>query len=353
MKDEELLSKYPFLREGLREFFGSNVSIKDFLEENEKYLREVSREILSLLDSNDIRFDWETEKRVKKYIIAKILLTYIRDYFISARYAIKERKSLYDHLKIENDYGIILKIANELGINMEFKNNSYYIPLPSFLRNAVVFNDKELKLCNQEIIEGKVVADREITSKIIREAFYRKYMEEVNTLSEFPQDVEEILKRHASEIILRGEQIKQEKANLGPLNKKAFPPCLSMIISEMEKGVNVSHPARFFLVTFLHRIGLPNDEIMKYFGEVPDYMEKITKYQVEHITGTGRGREYSVPSCQTLASLGLCYKENDQLCKSGRINHPLQYYKIKNSGNRPVSNSSSVNRVNNSGNSQK
>jgi len=121
MKDEELLSKYPFLREGLREFFGSNVSIKDFLEENEKYLREVSREILSILDSNDIRFDWETEKRVKKYIIAKILLTYIRDYFISARYAIKERKSLYDHLKIENDYGIILKIANELGITWNSK----------------------------------------------------------------------------------------------------------------------------------------------------------------------------------------------------------------------------------------
>jgi len=351
--NEDLLSKYPFLKEGLREFFGENKSLEDFLRENEDYLDEVSNEILSLVNSNDVRLSYETEKRVKKYIIAKILLTYIRDYFVSAKYAIKERNALYENLTKEKEDRVIIRIGKELGINMELKNGSFHIPIPSFLRNAVVFNDKELKLCNQEMDNGNIIASREITSKILREAFYRKYMREVNELSEFPEEVSNILKKYANPIIIRGEQIKQERANLGPLNKYAFPPCLSMIISQMEKGVNVSHPARFFLVTFLHRIGLPNEEIIKYFGEVPDFMEKMTKYQVEHITGTGRGREYSVPSCQTLGSLGLCYRETDDLCRKGKINHPLQYYKIKNSRNRSVNNSRPVNRVDNSSNTKK
>ncbi len=351
--NDDLLPRYPFLREGLKDFFRESKSLADFLKENKSLLKEVSEDILSLVNSKNIAFEWKTEERVKKYILAKILLTYIRDYFVSAKYAIKERNVLYENLKLEKDDRVIIKIGMELGINMQLKNGRFLIPIPSFLRNAVVFNDKELKLCNQEMSGGNVIASREITSKILREAFYRKYMREVNELSEFPDEVSAILKEYADPILIRGEQIKQERANLGPLNKNAFPPCLSMIISQMEKGANVSHPARFYLVTFLHRIGLPNEEIMKYFGEVPDYVEKMTKYQVEHITGKGRGREYSVPSCQTLGSLGLCYRESDELCRTGKINHPLQYYRIKNSRNRPVDNRRPVNGVDDSSDSKK
>lgn len=351
--NEELLSRYPFIREGLKEYLGSGISLEDFLKENEEYLSEVSEDILALVNSKDVKIDWETERRVKKYIIAKILLTFIRDYFVSAKYAMKERKVLYENLHLEKDDRVIAKIARELNIKIEPSDGKFLIPIPSFLRNAVVFNDRDLKLCNQEMFEGNVIASKDIASKIIREAFYRKYMEDVNELSEFPEPVASILKRYADKIIVRGTEIKRERANLGPMNKKAFPPCLNMIISQMEKGKNVSHPARFFIVTFLHRIGLPNDEIIKYFGEVPDYLEKMTRYQVEHITGTGRGREYSTPSCQTLSSLGLCYRETDDLCKSGKINHPLQYYKIKNSRNRPVSNDRPVDGVDDSSNAKK
>ena len=177
-------------------------------------------------------------------------------------------------------------------------------------------------------------------------------MQEVNEVVEFPAEVDNLLKPYVSEVISRGREIRQERANLGPLNEKSFPPCLAEIIDQMKKGANVSHAGRFFLVTFLHRIGLPNDEILKYFGEVPDFAEKITKYQIEHITGTGRGREYSVPSCQTLGSLGLCYKERDPLCSSGKISHPLSFYRIRNLGDRRVGKSSPVNRVDKSHDSQ-
>ncbi|MCL4446935.1 MAG: hypothetical protein M0Z77_01390 [Thermoplasmatales archaeon] len=342
---EDVIEKYPFLRRGLIQYFGEGISLRAFLEENEYYLQKSADLLYKIMNGEEAAFPTSGEERVKNYIITKIILTYIRDYFISARYAIRERKALYDTLEKESDVRNLKSVSHELNVEIDRQDDRYLISIPSFLKNAVVFNDRELKLCNQELQEGYVVASKHVLSKIIREAFYRKYMQEVMEVVEFPSDVDRILGPIVSEVIAKGREIRQERANLGPLNEKSFPPCLAEIIDQMKKGANVSHAGRFFLVTFLHRIGLPNDEILKYFGEVPDFAEKITKYQIEHITGTGRGREYSVPSCQTLGSLGLCYKERDPLCSSGKISHPLSFYRTRNLGNRSVSKPGPVNRV--------
>lgn len=340
---DELVVLYPFLRKGLVEYFEGGESLEDFLRrDDELYLGKASNLLLEIINRNETSFPIENPDRVSEFIVTKIILTYIRDYFISARYAIKERKALYDNFEKETDPKRIRLVSGELGVEIKEEEGRFLIPIQSFLKNAVVFNDKDLKLCNQELREGEVVASHHVLSKIIREAFYRKYMEEVNEIVRFPKNVEDLIKPYVSEIIAKGEEIRQERTYLGPLNLKAFPPCLEEVIDEMDKGANVSHPSRFFLVTFLHRIGLKNDEIFRYFGDVPDFAERITKYQIEHITGTGRGREYSVPSCQTLGSMGLCYKERDPLCNSGKINHPLNFYRIRNKSNRPVSKNSSV-----------
>ncbi|MEM0128137.1 MAG: hypothetical protein QXO03_03510 [Thermoplasmatales archaeon] len=349
---EEILGKYPFLRRGLLQYLGEGISIESFLKENEYYVTKASDLLLSMVNGEEVSFPVDVDERVRLYIVTKIMLTFIRDYFISARYAIKERKVVYETFEKETDEKIIRMVSAELDVEIEKSGDRYSIPLNAFLKNSVVFNDRELHLCNQELKNGMVVATKHVLAKIVREAFYRKYMKEVNDIVEFPAGVEEFLKPFVGKIVARGDEIRQERAYLGPLNESSFPPCLKEIIEEMKKGVNVSHAGRFYLVTFLHRIGLPNDEIMKYFGDVPDYAEKITRYQVEHITGTGKGREYSVPSCQTLASLGLCYKERDPLCSSGRIKHPLSYYRMKNLRDRPIGNKGPINRVNKTGYAQ-
>lgn len=353
MNIEEATSVYPFLKRGLKDKFDQRTSLQSFLEINRSELIDSIDHLTKIMNGEEATFSTDPDRRVIDYLITKIVLTYIRDYFISARYAIRERNALYENFEKEKDPKILRLVSQELSVEIDRQEDKYLIPIPSFLKNAVVFNDKELKLCNQELMDGKVVASKHVLAKVIREAFYRNYMQDVNEVVEFPAEVDELLKPYVSEVISKGREIRQERANLGPLNERAFPPCLAEIIDQMKKGANVSHAGRFFLVTFLHRIGLPNDEIFKYFGDVPDFAEKITKYQIEHITGTGRGREYSVPSCQTLGSLGLCYKERDPLCSSGKISHPLGFYRTRNLRNRPVGKSGPVNRVDKSGNSQK
>ncbi len=353
MKKEEMVGVYPFMRVALREYFHRGTSIDSFLDSNESNLKQSVEQLSRIMNGEEITFSTDPEDRVVDYIITKIVLTYIRDYFISARYAIKERNALYENLKRENDPKTLKLVSQELNVDVEKQGENYLIPIAPFLKNAVVFNDRELKLCNQVLKDGNVVASQNVLAKILREAFYRKYMQEVNEVVEFPQEVDKMLKPWVGGIISKGQEIRQERANLGPLNERSFPPCLAEIIDQMKKGANVSHAGRFFLVTFLHRIGLPNDEILKYFGKVPDFAEKITKYQIEHITGSGRGREYSVPSCQTLGSLGLCYKERDPLCASGKVSHPLGFYRTRNLGNRSVSKGSSVDGVDNPRNPKK
>ncbi len=355
MRTDDLIGVYPFLKRGLNKYFedSKTASILSFLQSNQSEISESVNQLSRILEGEEVTFSPNADERVAKYLITKVVLTYIRDYFISARYAIKERKALYENLEKEKDPRILKQVSHELNVDIEQQDGRYLIPIPSFLKNSVVFNDKELKLCNQELKDGSVVASQHVLAKIVREAFYRKYMGDVNEIIEFPSEVDAMLKEYVGHIVTKGREIRQERANLGPLNEKSFPPCLAEIIDQMKKGANVSHAGRFFLVTFLHRIGLPNDEILKYFGDVPDFAERITKYQIEHITGSGRGREYSVPSCQTLGSLGLCYKERDPLCNSGKISHPLSFYRTKNLGNRSIGKSGPVNRINKTSDSQK
>ena len=43
------------------------------------------------------------------------------------------------------------------------------------------------------------------------------------------------------------------------------------------------------------------------FRNMPDFNEKITRYQVEHLAGLrGSGKRYRTYSCEKMKSLGLC-----------------------------------------------
>ena len=331
--NEDNLFNYPFLRSLALDYYPElKTSLEDFLENNREYLEKAGSIINRILENKnvdpvEIR---SPRDRVLLYISAKMLLTYIGDYFVSARYALWERRNLYEAMRNE-EFGVLTEISKELGIDLQPHNDNYALPISSFLKYSTVFNEKDLNLCNQLIEKGYVLVNLDVLRKIIREAFYSQFLDDVSKPVEFPDEVRKILEEYSKPIIASSIEIRRELSDLGPRNIKAFPPCMVKILDDISKNANLSHPARFYMVTFLHKVGYENDEIIKMFGKVPDFAEKITKYQVEHITGKGRGREYQVPSCQTLGSLGLCYKESDDLCMSGKIKHPLQYYRIKNS----------------------
>jgi len=78
------------------------------------------------------------------------------------------------------------------------------------------------------------------------------------------------------------------------------------------------------LATYLLAKGQTIDQIAPLFKNAPDYNERVTRYQIEHIAGTsGQRTKYSCPSCDKLKSENLCFEIPE--C-SGIIN-PVQFGK--------------------------
>jgi DNA primase large subunit len=101
-----------------------------------------------------------------------------------------------------------------------------------------------------------------------------------------------------------------------------MPPCVKHALDVMDKGENLPHSARLMLATYMLAVGKPVDEIVAMFQNAPDFNEKITRYQVEHLAGTkGSRTKYSVPSCEKLRNENLCFATQD--C-AGIIN-PIQF----------------------------
>jgi DNA primase large subunit len=82
----------------------------------------------------------------------------------------------------------------------------------------------------------------------------------------------------------------------------------------------------------LRNVGI--EEMVDIFGISPDFNEKITRYQINHITKDGKRDEdgrpvgYHPPSCDTLKSHSICKDDGSKLCE--KANHPLGYYNMKN-----------------------
>lgn len=76
-----------------------------------------------------------------------------------------------------------------------------------------------------------------------------------------------------------------ETPPLGKIRVTNFPPCVQKLFAAVLESENVSHPRRFALVAFLNNLGLGAEGIYRIFASVPDFRERITRYQIEHITG--------------------------------------------------------------------
>jgi DNA primase large subunit len=105
-----------------------------------------------------------------------------------------------------------------------------------------------------------------------------------------------------------------------------YPPCIKHAMEVMSKGENLPHSARVMLATYMIAIGKSIEEIIEMFRNAPDFNERITRYQVEHLAGMkGNRTKYSVPSCEKLRTENLCYATKD--CEG--IFNPIQFGRRK------------------------
>ncbi len=197
-----------------------------------------------------------------------------------------------------------------------------YLPLKRHISGA------EWDLINQPIIDGLIRLNRSRYLRLMQEAIKIRVEDGLagkeSRIRGNP--MEDPL--NAIRIKLDARKKRYEAKDLGKITVTRLPPCIRQILGMSQAGENLPHHARFSLVTFLHTIGMSRENIFKSFARTPDFKEDIVQYQIDHITGASSATEYSVPSCETMKSGGICFNP-DPLCEKEWMTHPMTYYKIK------------------------
>mgnify|MGYP001626333807 FL=1 len=323
----EEIKKYPFLK-GAQELI-SGLSLKN-LSDFPGVLELAEKKILFMLGlSSEKEIPMDKRSAVAAFSASLAIITATGNRRLIRSYASALSRDLEKELSMEVPETYI-KVAQSIGISSEFDGREFRMPLPSYLSLKGIDNDPELLLPQLKLERGIVYFQVNIFRKLIA-AVFRKIlvekmeseMKELSTATLDPKVREFIAYISAEFSKRRGEEI--DISSLSPI-ESLYPPCVKFWISEMNRGINIPHQARFLVATFLLSLDMSVDEVLKYFSRTPDFDERIARYQVEDLAGQrGSGKKYSVPRCETLRTTGVC------TCKQGlcqRMTHPLLYYKI-------------------------
>jgi len=272
----------------------------------------------------------EALQEILSYVVSRILVSCINDFFLTRRYALAEAVLMNERLHNETR-DEINTVAGELGISADIDDTAsgdIRIHVTDYLKHSTGFKSAEWKLVNQDLNDGYVALSSRRMIRLLQHAV------QVKIESELPLPVnDDIMKVYAGDIneikSLIGSMKKDYQVkDFGKLDLERLPPCMKQILAMMQAGENLSHIARFSITAFLHTVGVSDEEILKLFGQSPDFDTSIARYQVEHISGSGSGTEYVPPGCGKMKSYGICYNP-DRLCGYDLMTHPLTYYRVK------------------------
>ena len=305
MPDLVFCSHYPF-SSASKEFVASQG-----LELTSSLIEKAEERAKEALVSGKIRRSAElTDAREEELIIyagARMIISSANNRYLINRYAVAEAKRAGDYLASDDptrpEY--IDSIASEFGIAFRKEGNAYLVPLAKYL--AYTPRSVDYKLVNRDVRNGQVRVNRHERIRILEEAVRKKIEDSLPIRADFN-----------AEIIAAGARIiallPKLETVMVELGQENYAPCIRKLLDELSMNINVPHTGRVALAIYLVNAGLPNEKIVDCFRMAPDFSEKTTRYQVDHI----RTRKYRMPSCSTMDSYGICVAD----C---RCANPLNY----------------------------
>jgi len=194
-----------------------------------------------------------------------------------------------------------LQILQELfSVTVEKIDEEFTISVSDYLKHSINFHEREWKLINRKVTNGKVHLTPHETVRLVRKELDRHIYTKINSSS-------------TPEMIIGFEtyvdKLKQlaKKFEVKTVESKEFPPCIKHAIDVLEKGENLPHSGRFLLATFLLNKGQTVEQIAPLFKNAPDYNPKVTIYQLNQLSGISGTTEYKSPSCEKVKGQNLCF----------------------------------------------
>ncbi len=335
---QDEIAKYPFLADAGDYLKDKGFSIYDFGKDPvlkitvQKAVHRITTATDGKIYSSDLidgqaSKDHVLELEVFSFLLAIVLIKISRMPTLVKRFALAEARRAESHLKKDlgrasnpQEIDLLKKIILELsGIEIIKQDDFFTVSVPDYLRQSAAFNEKEWKLVNRQVKNGKVLLNSEKIVRLLRKEISVYIISKINK-SPTPEMIPG-LEAEVNDLISLGKKYTPVFVSTGE-----YPPCIKHAIEVLEKGENLPHAGRFMLATFLLSKDQSVQQIAPLFKNAPDYNEKVTLYQLNNLAGTlGNGTRYSCPSCQKLQSQSLCFVTSD--C-DGIIN-PMQFGRKK------------------------
>ncbi len=324
------LAKYPFLKEAKKFVEESETELEDLVELGSARARAKDRVIQAIeegkitIRDEDLNKKSNFFKEIFSYPLSRILVSCIEDSYLIKRYSLAEAKSYYEKLENEKKE-ILIEISKNIGIkSIKINENNFKIHFSDYLKLTDYLKEKKWKLVNQILKDGFVYLNKREFRRLLQEGIRKKI--EHNLPINVPEGICKNLNNEINQI---RNQLEEKKSRFtteikGIVKQELFPPCMSYLIREIKSNKNLSHPARFAIVSFLINIGMDEKEIVDLFEVSPDFDRERTRYQVDHISGQISEDKYIPPACSTLKTYNLCAEKDDWRCK--KVSHPLGYY---------------------------
>lgn len=333
---QDEMAKYPFLADAGQYLKDKGFTLEQFASDPDlkliidKAIHRIETAAEGKIYRSDIVNDHAAKdaslpREVFSFLLAVVLLKLSGTHSLIRRFALAEARRAEKYLEkdladISEKEDLATQILRDLfSMNIQKNNDYFIIPASDYLKHSVSFHEREWKLVNRKVENGLVFLTSHETVRLVRKELGNYINSKIQNAS-VPSMIDSF-----SESIKRLTSLSKKFATT-TISSGEYPPCIKHAIEVLEKGENLPHSGRFLLGTFLLSIGQSIEQIAPLFKNAPDYNEKITLYQLNHLAGSsGSGTKYSCPSCEKLQSQNLCFATPQ--C-DGIIN-PIQFGKKK------------------------
>jgi len=322
------LAKYPFLPDAGRylqeqyftiEKLGTDPDLKKIVERAYQRVKLAAEGEKYKADDMD---GYALDMEVFSFLVAIILLKLCSSAALVSKFVMAESIKAEGHLESDikdlrysNAEQPVIKIIEDLfSITVQRQGANILIPVRYYVRHSVLFHELPWKLVNRRVKDGMVILSVHEVVRLIRQELNKYIAKRIRSSAEPPmlpnfeeavQKLKEIAKRFPTKTVQTIE----------------YPPCIKHAIKALSDGENLPHSGRFMLASYLFSKGKLIEEIAPLFKNAPDYNERITLYQLKHISKSGHDGGYICPSCAKIKSNDLCFETKD--C-NGIVN-PLQF----------------------------
>lgn len=322
------LAKYPFLPEAAGYVREREVRI-DELDSPlyERVLERAEERILEALSPHPAEKKCVSDNvEMLSFPVALMILSRMGNDLLNRRFAVKEAKRAYEHLKLESAEKLKqLSAAFKWDMRTSLKGLS--LSFIDYLKASSKMKESRWKLVNKPVTQGYVSLSKVEVARLLQEEIASTIYRKITTLSPVLTESLEARLKGINKRVEEALKPLSETPAPGRLTLSTLPPCVKSLYDAVIAGRNLSHIERFTLTTFLVKMGLKLEEVLGLFKPLPDFDEKKARYQIEHIMGArGSRRRYAPPACKTLKTHGLC-RNPDETCR--KVAHPLGYYRRK------------------------